>query len=333
MHQLIIALIVSFAVCLVIGPILIPLLHRLKFGQQVRDDGPKQHLSKQGTPTMGGIIMILGLAATLALLVRGSKEFVILALLATAGFGLVGFLDDFIKIRMKRSLGLKAYQKIIGQFGLAIVMAVWAYRNPLVGPEINIPWLNVPLDLGWFYIPFTVFVIIAVVNGVNLTDGLDGLASGVMMINAFTFAAIFLVQAMAAEQAGDVMHASNLTGMMQFSAALAGACLGFLRFNCYPARVFMGDTGSLALGGALSAMAILSKGMLLLPFTGAMFVASCVSVILQVGSYRLRNKKRIFLMAPLHHHFELKGYPETKIVAMYMIITAGTCMLVLLSYV
>ena len=333
MQRLILSLLISFIISIIAGPIVIPLLQKLKFGQIVREDGPQKHLSKQGTPTMGGIIMLLGLFITTLLMAKGSREFIVLSLLATLGYGLVGFLDDFIKVKLKRSLGLRAYQKIIGQFGLALVIALWAYRNPLVGSSITVPWSSYELELGWAYIPFTIFVIICIVNSVNLTDGLDGLASGVVFVDSLTYGLIFMLLMTAAADAGGVLHASNLDNMMVFSGALAGACLGFLRYNVYPARVFMGDTGSLALGGALSVMAVLSRSLLIIPVIGIMFVLSSVSVILQVGSFKLRNKKRIFLMAPLHHHFELKGYPETKIVSMYMIITTVACLLVLLSYV
>ena len=333
MDTLIYSILLAFVVSLVLGPIVIPLLHKLKFGQQVRDDGPKQHLKKSGTPTMGGIMMLLAMAVPLAVFCGGSMEFLFMAVVGTAGFGLIGFLDDFLKIRHKRSLGLRGYQKIIGQLGVSLVLALWAYHEPLVGSTLYIPFFDVSWELGWFYVPFMVFVIIAVVNSVNLTDGLDGLASGVTLIDAITYAFIFYVLAASAGASGDVMLQSNLQNGVVFAGALAGACLGFLRFNAYPARVFMGDTGSLALGGALSVMAMATRTALIVPFVGVMFVASSVSVILQVGSYKLRNKKRVFRMAPLHHHFELKGYPETKIVSMYMIITAAMCLLVLLAFV
>lgn len=333
MEKLILSILIAFGVSLIVGPVAIPLLHKLKFGQQVRDDGPKQHLKKSGTPTMGGIMMFVVIAVPLAVFCGGSLDFLFMAVVGTAGFGVIGFLDDLLKIKHKRSLGLRAYQKIIGQLGVSLVLALWAYHNPLIGSKLYIPFFDVNWDLGWFYVPFMVFVIIAVVNSVNLTDGLDGLASGVTLIDAITYAFIFYVLAAAAGTSGDVMLSSNMENSMVFAGAVAGACLGFLRFNAYPARVFMGDTGSLALGGALSVMAMVSRTALIVPIIGIMFVASSVSVILQVGSYKLRNKKRVFLMAPLHHHFELKGYPETKIVSMYMIITAAVCLLVLLAFV
>ena len=333
MDKLILSVLLAFAICLVTGPLLIPLLQKLKFGQFIRDDGPQSHLAKKNTPTMGGVMMIVAVAVS-SLVVGGTAwDLLPMMLVAMVGYGLIGFLDDILKIKHKRSLGLRAYQKMIGQLGLALVIAIWAYQNPLVGSGISIPFTVVVVDLSWGIIPFNVFVIVAFVNAVNLTDGLDGLASGVMMIDSVAYAIIFAALGAAAVAGGNVLLGANMEGAMVFAGALAGACLGFLRFNAYPARVFMGDTGSLALGGAFSVMTVISGTQLLSVLMGVMFVASAVSVVLQVGSYKLRNKKRIFLMAPLHHHYELKGYTETKIVSMYMIITAAVCMLALLMYV
>ncbi|MDL2234544.1 phospho-N-acetylmuramoyl-pentapeptide-transferase [Christensenellaceae bacterium OttesenSCG-928-L17] len=332
MQQLIFAVLLACSVLLIIGPFLIPLLKRLKFGQAVRDDGPESHLAKSGTPTMGGMMILLGILAGALVFSAPNTEFVLPALLTTFAFGIVGFLDDFIKVRLKRSLGLKAYQKIIAQFCIAFAIALFAYNHSDIGPSIYLPFTNTEVNLGIWYIPFIIFVVISIVNAVNLTDGLDGLASGVTMICAMTMALIFVVMSTAALEEGKRLLGNNLQGMAVFSAAVMGACLGFLRFNAYPAKVFMGDTGSLALGGAVAMMAITSRAVLLLPIMGICFVGSAVSVVLQVGSYKLR-KKRIFKMAPLHHHFELKGMHETKIVAMYMIVTAIACMLCLLAYV
>ncbi len=331
MQKLILASVVAFAVSLAVGPLIIPMLKRLKFGQMVRDDGPETHLKKAGTPTMGGVIIFTGLIAA-TFLISPAQEFVWAAALVTAGYALIGFLDDFLKIRNKRSLGLRAYQKIIGQLGLAVVAAIFAYNHPYIGSKLIFPISGAEWDLGGWYIPFTIFVVIALVNSVNLTDGLDGLASGVTLVVGATMGIVIYGLFALAESSGELLHSVNLEGLMVFTGALAGACLGFLRFNTYPARVFMGDTGSFALGAALSAVFIISRMTLLIPVMGGMFVASSVSVILQVGSYKLR-KKRIFKMAPLHHHFELKGYQETKIVAMYMIITTALCLLSLLAVV
>ncbi len=332
MQQLILAVLIGFLISLALGPLVIPMLKRLKFGQTERNDGPQSHLVKTGTPTMGGLMILAGLLAGTLTFSMGGMEFVLPALLATFAYGMVGFLDDFIKVKRKRSLGLKAYQKIIGQLGIAFIVALYAYNNPYIGSSIYLPFSGAEWNLGVAYIPFVMFVIISEVNAVNLTDGLDGLASGVTMIYAASMALIFTLMAAMASELGQVYYGANLSGMSVFAAAVTGACLGFLRYNSYPARVFMGDTGSMALGGAVAMMAIFSRALLLLPIMGACFVASAVSVVLQVGSYKLR-KKRIFRMAPLHHHFEEKGVPETKIVAMYMIVTAVLCLVCLLAYV
>lgn len=330
MHLFIYAILISFAISYLLGPLVIPMLQKLKFGQMVRDDGPQSHLSKAGTPTMGGILILIALVITCVILFNGPVEYILLSVLVTLGYGLVGFLDDFIKVVKKRSMGLRAYQKIIGQLGLAIVIAVFAYNDPNIGSGLIVPFTSIEVDLGVWFIPFTVFVVLAVVNGVNLTDGLDGLATSVTIANTVTFGFIYILFIGAANASGQTLFASNLSNMLVFIGALTGACMGFLRFNTYPAKVFMGDTGALAIGGALSVIAIMLKITLFIPIMGIMFVLSNVSVMLQVGSYKLR-RKRIFKMAPLHHHYELKGTPETKIVTMYTLITIIACMIALLG--
>ena len=321
------ALLVAFGVAALLGPIVIPILHRLKFGQNVRDDGPQTHLKKQNTPTMGGVMILV--AILLATLIFSDRKYslTVWALLMTVLFGLVGFLDDFIKIVKKRSLGLRAWQKIVAQFVLSLGFAIAMYFHPQVGPTI---WLD-RLDLGIFYIPFAMFVIIAVVNSVNLIDGLDGLSSSVTSVYSLATGVMLVLYVLtfpktAAEPDVSAQISSQgmldgLSGLAAFAFAVAGGCLGFLVHNAYPAKVFMGDLGAFTLGGAVAAMALLSRTSLLLPLMGILYVATSVSVILQVGSYKLR-KKRIFRMAPLHHHFELGGTPETRIVSMYTVITA-----------
>jgi len=321
--QYIIPAIVTFAIGVILGPFFIKLMKRLKFGQQVRDDGPQSHLAKQNTPTIGGIIIFASVCV--AAIIFGLKDMALIAALSAGAYGLVGFLDDFIKIVKKRSLGLRAYQKIIGQFGIAILLAVYAYNNPYIGTEIILPFTDAKWDLGLFYIPVAVFVVIAIVNAVNLTDGLDGLASSVSSVIILTFTVLII----ALSNAADTEYAAQLNDLAKFGAVMLGGVLAFLRFNIYPARIFMGETGSLMIGGAISAMVMFSRMMLLIPIAGGVLVASCVSVILQVGSYKLR-KKRIFKMAPLHHHFELKGNHETKVTAMYVIVTVVLCLITML---
>lgn len=330
MDIIILTVLAAFFIALAVGYVGVPLLKRLKLGQQVRDDGPRTHLSKAGTPTMGGIIILVALTAATALFARGGFELVWFALGVTLGFGFIGLLDDLIIVVKRRSLGLKAYQKIIGQVGIALIVAFFAYNNPAIGSRIIVPFTGVAWDLGAWYIPFTVFVVVAYANAANLMDGLDGLASGVTLINTATFAVIFFGLMGAYTVRGQTLAAADARNMMVFSAAATGACLGFLRFNAHPAKVFMGDTGSLALGAALSVMAVVPGLHLLLVLTGLMFVLTALSVVLQVGSYKLR-KKRIFKMAPLHHHFELKGVPETKIVTSYYLITIVLCLLGILA--
>ena len=307
MFTYLLAALVAFALMLVLGPLFIPLLHRLKFGQVEREEGPASHKKKQGTPTMGGVTFLIAILITTLLFGLDGAAFTLPALLTMAVCGLVGFLDDFIKVRLHRNLGLRAYQKIIAQFGIAFVIAFWAYRSPFIGSTLYLPFSGGSWDLGGWYIPAMMFVVIAEINAVNLTDGLDGLSSSVTLIYALFMAVLFAVLASRATALGEVLYGVNLNSMAVFSMAIVGALLGFLCFNSYPAKVFMGDTGSLALGGVVAVLAICSRSVLVLPIMGICFVGSALSVVLQVGSYKLRHGKRIFKMAPLHHHFELSG--------------------------
>lgn len=322
--------IISFLLTLLLGIILIPWLKKLKFGQTVRDDGPRTHLSKSGTPTMGGIIFLVPLILISLLQTRGNGEYTSVAVLTTLGFTLIGFFDDYIKVVRKRSLGLRAYQKIISQLIIAVALAFYAYLDPHIGSSVIIPFTAIEWDLGVFYIPIAVFIIIGTVNSVNLTDGLDGLCSGVTLLISATLSIILSSAVELAAEGGLGRLAENYQDLIVFSAALTGALLGFLRYNAHPAQVFMGDTGSLGLGGAISALSILLRIPLWLPIFGGVYMAEAISVILQVGSFKLRGK-RIFKMAPLHHHFELKGMPETRVVSMFMIAAAFLCLLTLLS--
>lgn len=309
-------ILISFAISIILGPILIPLLRKMKIGQNVRDDGPKTHYKKSGTPTMGGVIMLIALLITILTSGVLNKDMLVL-LISTFGFGLIGFIDDYIKVKKERSLGLKPYQKIIGQVILAVFLAIYQSNTSVLGTKIIIPFMEGKyLDLGLLYVPFIAFVVVGTVNSVNLTDGLDGLASGVTLIVMAFFGVIGLNWGMSSVSA--------------FSAATTGACLGFLIYNSYPARVFMGDTGSLALGGAVSAIAILLNLPLVIPIAGFIYFIEALSVIIQVLSFKLTGK-RVFLMAPLHHHFEQKGWPETKVVAFFWIITVIFCLIGIIS--
>lgn len=305
-------IVTAFIISLLLGPIIIPLLRRLKVGQSIREEGPRSHLSKSGTPTMGGIIFFAGLLVTVLTSGILTRDMYLL-LISTFGFGAIGFLDDYIKVVKKRNLGLRAYQKLLAQIILAVILAVYQSQTSAVGTKIIIPFIeNKYLDLGIMYIPFIVFVVVAVVNAVNLTDGLDGLCSGVSIIVLSFFSLVAMNW--------------GLDSIAIFSSALTGACLGFLIHNAYPAKVFMGDTGSLALGGAISAIAVLMNLTLIIPIVGGIFFVETLSVIIQVLSFKMTGK-RVFLMAPLHHHFEHKGWKETKIVGVFWLVTAILCII------
>ena len=304
--QPIYAILIAFLLNIVISPIMIPYLQKLKLGQFVRDDGPESHLKKAGTPTMGGIIIIMSIFLTSLFFIINNKE-VHVVLFAVIGFGMIGFLDDYIKVVKKRSLGLKAGQKIVGQFLVAIIFGLLLRYYLKLDTNILLPFSGgKELDLGMFYLPFLVFGVLGTVNAVNLTDGLDGLAAGVTVIVATFFTAV----------------AWGLqSNVLPISAAAMGSLLGFLLFNTYPARIFMGDTGSLALGGFVVSVAFILKMPLFILIVGLIYVVENVSVIIQVGYYKM-TQKRVFKMAPIHHHFELSGWPETKIVTVFCIITA-----------
>ena len=313
-YSILITILVAFVITAILGPVFIPVLRRIKAGQSIREDGPKAHQTKAGTPTMGGLMIILAVVITcISMTIRqgvGSEMGILLVSFVLCG--LIGFCDDFIKVVKKRNLGLTALQKLIFQIVIAVILAVYQSKVSSFGTSIYVPVVKEYIDLGWFYIPFVAFVLVAMVNAVNLTDGLDGLAGGCTAITA-----LFL----AITGAGIGYTSSSI-----FSAAIAGACFGFLLFNRYPAKVFMGDTGSLALGGALAAAAVLMYIELILPVAGGIFVAEVVSDIIQVVSFKTRGK-RIFRMAPLHHHFELGGWKETKVVIVFWTITLLLCIL------
>ncbi len=306
------AIIISFVIALALGPVIIPILRRVKAGQSIREDGPESHKVKSGTPTMGGFIMIIAIIITCLTTGKINTDMIILivSLLAFAG---IGFIDDFIKVVLKRNLGLRAWQKFALQVIFASAIAIYQAKISSYGTALFIPFWNTYFDLGIFYLPFVVFVVVAMVNSVNLTDGLDGLASGVTM-----FVSLFF---------GIVAVNLGFGSVSAFTGAIVGACLGFLRYNFKPAKVFMGDTGALGLGGALAAAAILTNMTLLLPIVGAIYVAETASVIIQVGYFKASKGKRIFKMAPLHHHFELSGWSELKVVSVFWGITFLLCLI------
>lgn len=288
---------VSFALAIILGPLFIPILRWMKFGQQIRQEGPQGHQKKAGTPTMGGAIILVALTLTFMRFSMRSPEFYIL-LISCLGFGLIGFLDDYIKIAFKRSLGLTAKQKLFGQLLFSVVVCVMLYMNGH-STDLPIPGTSLAIPLGFLYYPFIVLLMLGMSNAVNFTDGLDGLLSGTSAIAFGAFAVIAMI------------HTEHESAF--FSAAMIGAVLGFLVFNAHPAKVFMGDTGSLGIGGGITAVAILTKTELLLLLIGGVFVMEVLSVIIQVVSFKTRGK-RVFKMSPIHHHFELVGWSEWRVV-------------------
>lgn len=298
----------SFLIVVFAGIYTVPMLARLKFGQTVRADGPKRHFKKMGTPTMGGIMFIPAIAIS-ALVFSHRSTSVLMAIFSMTAFALIGFVDDFIKITKKRSLGLRANHKLFFQLIVSFILAFYAYSFYPGTTVLLAPGFSKGLDLGMMFIPFTIFVILGTVNSVNLTDGLDGLVSGIVFVISFFYTLISLFL-------GNYSFAV-------FGAAISGGCLGFLIYNHHPARVFMGDTGSLGLGGALAALAVLTGTQLYLILFGMIFIIETLSVILQVIFFRMTGK-RIFKMSPIHHHFELVGWSEDKVVLVFWAFTLVT---------
>ena len=311
-----IIMLISFILTVIITKFEIPIL-REKAGQNIREDGPQSHLSKAGTPSMGGIAIIIGAAAAAitAEIIRGGNTALETAVivLVFAGFGLIGFFDDYLKVIKKNNLGLRAYQKFGLQTVISVILAVYLANYTVGSTSVYIPIADIYLDFGIWYIPFVVFVVLAMTNAVNLTDGLDGLASGVTAFVSLFFAVAGITY--------------GIVSGAYFCSAMCGACLGFLVFNKNPAKVFMGDTGSLALGGGLAAAAIVMKLELLLPIVGLIYVIEALSVVLQVGYFKISGGKRIFKMAPIHHHFEKCGYKEVQVVIAFWIFSIICCII------
>ena len=321
-HKLLLAVLLGFLFTAIPGPAVIRFLKRMDFRQSERQEGPPSHQKKAGTPTVGGVFLLLGWLLASLIGVREGFSLVLPVLLVTVLCGLMGFLDDFIKISTGTSMGLLPYQKVLLQFVVSLLAAAWLYRSDAVGSAITLPFSGKSWDLDFFYIPFALFVLMGTMNGVNLTDGVDGLAAGTSLVVQLCFVILFALMPLTGGWTG---QSANYGGMSVYAAAGAGALMGFLLFNAYPARIFMGDTGSLALGGAIAMEALVSKSPLLLPLMAIPFVLSVLSVMIQVGSYKFRKGKRVFKMAPLHHHFELMGISEPKITALYMLLTGACC--------
>lgn len=319
-NETILAVIIAFAISAALCPVVIPFLHKLKFGQQVRDDGPQAHLKKQGTPTMGGVVFVISVIITSLFYIKDYPK-IIPILFMTVGFGIVGFLDDYIKIIKKNSDGLSPKQKLLCQFVITGIFAYYLMTSEEVGTGMLIPFTGgmengFYLELGWLFIPALFFIVLGTDNGVNFTDGLDGLCTSVTILVATFFTVVAI---------GENAGISPITG------AVVGSLLGFLLFNVYPAKVFMGDTGSLALGGFVASTAFMMQMPLFIAIVGVIYLVEVLSVIIQVTYFKKTGGKRIFKMAPIHHHFELCGWSETRVVAVFSIVTAILCLIAYLG--
>ena len=311
-----IPIIVAFVLSAVLGPIIIPFLRKLKFGQTVREEGPQSHLKKNGTPTMGGLIFLISVILTSCIYMKDYPQ-IIPVLFVTVGYGVIGFLDDYIKVVLKRSEGLTPSQKMLGQIIVTGVFAVYLYKFSGISMEMIIPFFpGKTLNLGFLTIPVLFLAIIGTVNGVNFTDGLDGLATSVTIMVAVFFGVVAIGVG---------------SGTWPITAAVVGALLGFLLFNVHPASVFMGDTGSLALGGFVAATAYMLQMPIFILIVGLIYWIEIFSVIIQVGYFKISHGKRVFRMAPIHHHFELGGWSETRVVAVFTIVTAMLCLIGLMA--
>lgn len=316
MRLMIFSVLISFLISILLGPILIPLLHKLKFGQNIRKEGPESHQKKSGTPVMGGIIFIISIIITYLIISKKLDFEIRIILLSFLGFGAIGAIDDLLKIVHKKNEGLKASQKMVLILALSLILAFLGATNPQIGRKIIIPFTNKSWDLGIGYVPFIVFYFASVTNAVNLTDGLDGLSTSVTIL-VMTFFAL-------------ISYLLSYNNVALLCAISAGALLGFLKYNAYPAQIFMGDTGSLALGGLVAVVGMILKRPLIILIVGGIYVLEALSVVMQVTSYKL-TRKRIFKMAPIHHHFELSGWHETKVVAIFSIATVILCLIGFLS--
>ena len=315
-YQVVIPVLISFAISVILGPIIIPFLRKLKMGQTERVEGVQSHLKKAGTPTMGGVIFLIATVITSLFYVRDYPK-VIPVLFLTLGFGIIGFLDDYLKVVLRRSDGLLPWQKFSLQIVVTAVFTYYLVNYTDVNLAMRIPfWSDHYLNLGWLAVPVLFFAVIGTVNGVNFTDGLDGLASSVTLIVAVFFS---------------VVSIGTKSGIEPITCAVVGGLRGFLLFNVYPAKIFMGDTGSLALGGFVAGAAYMMQMPLFILLVGLIYLVEVLSVIIQVTYFKKTHGKRIFKMAPIHHHFELCGWSETRVVAVFSIITAVMCLIALLA--
>ena len=305
------AIVLAFLICVILSPFFIPFLRKLKFGQYIREEGPESHKAKTGTPTMGGIIILIAAAIASLFFMKGHPDLVAIVLV-TLGYGIIGFLDDFLKIKHKDNLGLKAWQKMLGLIVVTGLFIWYLLCIKGISTETIVPFMDgYKWDLKWLYIPFALCVMLGTTNSVNLTDGLDGLATGITILVTTFFATVCY---------------KTFPEVAPVTCTIIGALLGFLLFNAHPAKIFMGDTGSLALGGFLASLALVTQLPLFLVIVGIVYVCESLSVIIQVTSFKLTGK-RVFKMAPIHHHFELCGWKETRVVDVFYVVTAIACLI------
>ena len=315
-YKVFIPVLISFALCVIMGPVIIPILRRLKMGQTEREDGVKSHLKKAGTPTMGGVIILLSIVITSVFYIKDYPK-ILPILFVTLGFGLIGFLDDYLKVVMRRSDGLYPKQKMALQIVVTAIFAFYILKFTDVSLAMLLPFSGRKyLNIGWLAVPVMFIAVIGTVNGVNFTDGLDGLASSVTVLVATFFTVVAI---------------GTKSGISPITCAVVGALLGFLLFNVYPASVFMGDTGSLALGGFVASTAYMLQMPIFIIIVGLVYLVEVASVMIQVTYFKKTGGKRFFKMAPIHHHFELCGWSETKVVAVFSIITAILCLIALMA--
>jgi len=317
------AAITALLICLLFGSWMIQKLRNMQIGQQIREDGPQSHFGKKGTPTMGGLLIIFAVVIATLLWANLVNIYIWLVLLITVGYGLIGFMDDYSKLKGKSSRGLSGKTRLMSEIAIALFVSVILYLKPEFNSQVTIPFFKTLLpNLGWGYVLLSTFIIVGAANAVNLTDGLDGLAIGPVTICFATYLlfAYFAGNIKVAHYL-QIIHVAGVGELAIFCGALVGAGLGFLWFNAYPAEIFMGDVGSLSLGGALGAVAIMTKQEILLAIVGGLFVVETFSVIFQVGYFKMTGGKRILRMAPLHHHFELKGWAEPKVIVRFWIIS------------
>ncbi|HHC24992.1 MAG TPA: phospho-N-acetylmuramoyl-pentapeptide-transferase, partial [Desulfobacterales bacterium] len=315
----------AFFICFFMGPWVIRKLNEMQIGQYIQEDGPENHHKKAGTPTMGGVLIIFSVVVSTLLWTNLTNYYIWAILLVTVSYAFIGFADDYLMLIRKQNKGLSARSKFLMQMILAICTGIFIYNCPSFNTQLNIPFFkNISPDIGWGYIFFAVIVIVGTSNAVNLADGLDGLAIGPVIIASVTYMLFAYVTGHV--RIAEYLQISYVSGSGEltiFCGILAGAGLGFLWFNTYPAQIFMGDVGSLPLGGVIGTVAVITKQEIMLILVGGLFVIEALSVIFQVGFFKMTNGRRIFKMAPLHHHFELKGWPEPKIIVRFWVIAIG----------